>query len=150
MIPFDFFRHPYGYFTLLLYLSATIVSAFSCFFFHFPDQITCTLLFLPSSPPNLAMVYFYFFGFWSYSKIWCHIWRFEVEASDESTFLFHLRIQLQIFICEFTSNNWRNNIPLRHISPLSESSITMATHSLGTDLRRPMKTQKSQVIPYSP
>lgn len=151
MIPFDFFRHLYGYFTLLLYLSATVVSAFSWFLFLF----SWSNHLYPSIPPFLPTqsgngLFLFFFGFWSYSKIWCHIWRFEVEASDESTFLFHLRIQLQIFIREFTSNNWRNNIPLRHLSPSSECSVTMATHSLGTDLRRPIETQKSQVILYSP
>lgn len=51
MIPFDFFRHLYGYFTLLLYLSATVVSAFSCFFF-FIFLIKSLVPFYSSLPPH--------------------------------------------------------------------------------------------------
>lgn len=50
MIPFDFFRHLYGYFTLLLYLSATVVSAFSCFFFF---SFSWSNHLYPSIPPFL-------------------------------------------------------------------------------------------------
>jgi hypothetical protein len=52
--------------------------------FHFPDQITCVLLFPPlllTNAPILIMVPFYFPGLCNYHRLCTHIWLFGAKSS---------------------------------------------------------------------